>query len=230
MILSSPPARLARRLVNAVAGDELRVVGVWSGVARGCRLQLDLSTEKAYWLGWYEHALQRFLSEHLGAADLFFDLGAHVGFFSVCAARLGARVVAVEADAANAARLRTNVSLNGLDVTVVEAAAWDETGTVRLVGGPSAKEHAAEPGDGVASVSLDDLAARYGTPTVVKIDVEGAESRVLAGGGRVLAEAPVIVCELHGDEQRALVLELLAGYSVVELDSPYRIAAVGSAR
>lgn len=231
MRLSSPPARLARAVVNRVAGDEIHVVTVRSGVARGRRLALDLSKEKAYWLGHYERPVQRFLRDNVRRGDIVYDVGAHVGFFSICAASLGARVVAVEPDAANAARLRTNAELNGFDIAVVEAAAWDETGTVDLVAGGSAKEFVAVPGEGVASISLDDLAERHGNPTLVKLDVEGAESRVLAGATRVLAEAsPVVLCELHGDEQRRRVPTLLPGYTVAELDSPDRIAAVRSPR
>jgi FkbM family methyltransferase len=225
------PASVARRLVNAATGDRVRVVRVLSGVARGRRLALDLTTEKAYWIGHYERPLQTFLRAHVGAGDVFFDLGAHVGFFSVCAAALGARVVAVEPDAANAARLRENARLNSLDVTVVEAAAWDETGTIRLVRGPSAKEHVAAPGDGVPSVTVDDLAERHGMPTMIKLDVEGAEARVLAAGAGVLERArPAVVCEVHGDEQRDRVASLLAAYDVVELLSPYRIAATSAPR
>ena len=226
MNLSSAPARLARSLVNAVVGDQLRTVRILSGVGRGRRVQLDLSVEKAYWLGHYERPLQWFLREHVGPEDVFFDVGAHIGFFSVCAGGLGARVVAVEPDPRHAARLRTNARLNGLDVVVVEAAAWDESGTVGLVEGGSAKERSAVVGDDVAATTLDDVAERHGMPTVIKLDVEGAESRALAGARRILAEAsPIVLCELHGDEQRARVLDILAGWNVEELESPYRIAA-----
>jgi FkbM family methyltransferase len=228
---ASPPFRLARALFNAVVGDEIRVVRVLGGVARGRRLALDLTLEKAYWLGRYERPLQAYMRDNIRAGDVFFDVGAHVGFFSVCAAALGARVVAVEPDAGNAERLRENARLNGRDITVVEAAVWGESGTVRLVRGPSAKEHVTAPGDGVPSVTVDDLAARHGAPAMIKIDVEGAEARVLDGACSVLQESrPVVVCELHGDEQRTHVAALLAGYDIVELASPYRIAAVRSAR
>jgi len=224
--LSSPPANLLRAAVNAVAGDEIRVVRVVSGVARGRRLALNLSREKAYWLGSYERPVQRLFRARLRRGDVVYDLGAHIGFFSICAASLGARVVAVEPDGDNAARLRRNAELNAFDITVVEAAAWNETGTVRLVGGQSAKEHSATPGEGVASISLDDLVEDHGVPALIKLDVEGAESRVLEGGRRTLAEAsPSFVCELHGDDQRRRVPELLPGYRIVELDSPYRILA-----
>ncbi|HUZ81831.1 MAG TPA: FkbM family methyltransferase [Gaiellaceae bacterium] len=226
MRLSSPAARLARGAVNRATGDEIRVVRVLSGVARGSRLALDLSKEKAYWIGHYERPLQHFLRENVGSSDVFFDVGAHVGFFSVCAARLGARVVAVEPDTDNAARLRRNVELNGLDIAVVEAAAWVDTGTVALVPGGSAKEFQVAPGKGVLSISLDDLAARYGSPTVIKLDVEGAEARALEGARHVLSDVqPIVVCELHGAEQRERVVTLLDGYSVEKLESPDGLVA-----
>jgi len=224
--LSSPPARLARALVNAVAGDEIRVVRVRSGVARGARLALDLSKEKAYWLGHYERPLQRLLRDTLTGSDLVFDVGAHVGFLAVCAARLGAKVVAVEPDAANARRLRRNVELNGLDVEVVEAAAWSTDGVVAFVRGPSTKEGHAVSGEGVESVTLDELVDRYGTPALVKLDVEGAEAEVLGGARRLLAgRDSLIVCEIHGAAARERVLQLLQGYTVRELDSPDTIVA-----
>ncbi len=226
MNLSSPPARLARAVVNRIAGDEIRVVRVLSGVARGNRLALDLSKEKAYWLGHYERPLQRFLHDNLGESDVFFDIGAHVGFFSVCAASIGARVISVEPSAANAARLRRNAELNGFDIAVVEAAAWDETGTVGLVAYASTKEAHVVPGEGVASVTIDELARRFGPPVIMKLDVEGAEARALEGARHVLADAqPIVVCELHGAEQRERVPALLAGYSVEDLDSRDRIVA-----
>jgi FkbM family methyltransferase len=226
--LSSPPARIARALVNRVAGDEIRVVRVIAGVARGRRLALDLSKEKAYWLGHYERPLQRFLHENVGESDVFFDIGAHVGFFSVCGATLGARVVSVEPDAANAARLRRNAELNGFDIDVVEAAVWDENGTVELVAYASTKEAHAVPGEGVASVTIDELARRFGSPVIIKLDVEGAEARALEGARDVLSESrPIVVCELHGSSQRERVPELLGRgrYVIEELDSPDRIVA-----
>ena len=226
MKLSSPPARLARAAVNRLAGDDIRVVRVLSGVARGKRLALDLSKEKAYWLGHYERPLQDFLRENVRPGDVVYDVGAHVGFFSVCAASLGARVVAIEPDPVNAARLRRNAELNRLDIAVVEAAAWHESGRVTLVPGDSAKEFHVVPGEGVESVALDDLALRHGPPTLVKLDVEGAEVHALDGARRLLSESkPIVVCELHGAEARAQVPTLLAGYRLSELDSRDRIVA-----
>jgi hypothetical protein len=49
----------------------------------------------------------------------------------------------------------------------------------------------------VASVTLDELAQRYGTPGFVMIDVEGAECLVLKGGAQVLRSGADIAVEVH---------------------------------
>lgn len=222
----SIPLRLARPVVNRVVGDKVRVVRVLSGPARGSRLALDLSKEKAYWLGHYERAVQRFLKENIAPGDVVYDVGAHVGFFSVCAARLGAEVYALEPSATNAGRLRRNAELNDLPIHVVEAAAWNESGTVELVAGDSAKEFHTAVGTGVRSIALDELGERERPPALIKLDVEGAEGKALEGARRLLAETrPTIVCELHNEQARADVLGLLHGYRVEELGGPSRIVA-----
>jgi FkbM family methyltransferase len=223
---AGPIRRLVRELVNRLAGDELRVVRVLSGAARGGRLALDLSTEKAYWLGYYERSVQRILRENLTPGDVVYDVGAHVGFFSVCAARLGAKVYALEPVAASAARLRTNAELNPLGIHVIEAAAWHETGSVELLPGDWTQQFRTVAGQGVASISLDELAERERPPSLIKLDVEGAEAHVLRGARRILAvERPLVVCELHGEQERREVLELLDGYRIEQLEDGLRIVA-----
>lgn len=218
--------RRLRLVVNRVVGSEQRIVRVRSGAARGARLALNLSREKAYWLGYYEPSVQRFLEQNVGPGDVVYDVGAHIGFFSVCAARLGAVVYAFEPVPANAARLRDNVSLNDLEIHVVEAAAWETSGSVDLVPGDSDFEARRTPGSGIPSVSLDAFAEREREPSLIKLDVEGAEAHVLRGARRLLAGTrPVLVCEIHGEGARNDVEELLAGYSVEELEGPTRIVA-----
>lgn len=212
--------------MNRLVGSEQRVVRVRSGAARGARLALDLSREKAYWLGYYEPSVQKFLEQNVAPGDVVYDVGAHIGFFSVCAARLGAVVYAFEPVPGNAARLRDNVSLNDLEIHVVEAAAWETSGSVDLVPGDSDFETRAAPGSGTASVSLDAFAEREPEPALIKLDVEGAEAEVLRGARRILAQArPLLVCEIHGEGARGEVEQLLSGYSIVELESPSRIVA-----
>jgi FkbM family methyltransferase len=132
-------------------------------------------------------------------------------------------------------RLRRNAELNGFDIAVVEAAVWDENGTVELVAYASTKEAHVVPAEGVASVTIDELARRYGPPMIIKLDVEGADARALEGARHVLSGSrSIVVLELHGSAQRERVPELFGtdGYVIEELDSRDRIVArpaVGSA-
>jgi FkbM family methyltransferase len=128
------------------------------------------------------------LAEYVEQGDLVFDIGAHAGVFAALAARRGARVVAVEPDPAIATFLRSNTA--HLDVTVVQAAVTDRNGTATLWRVPSSTQASStlraaaevfgdvEPLE-VPTLTLDELAGRYGQPDLVKLDVQGAESLIV---------------------------------------------------
>src|SRR5579864_2668277 len=71
----------------------------------------------------------------------------------------------------------------------------------------------------VPTISLDSFVYDQGhrPPDVLKIDVEGAESRVLTGAARLLRNhAPIMVLSVHGEQQKMACLDLLDrfGYDV----------------
>ena len=201
-----------------MGSPRLRRVRVLSGAARGMRMELDLRRERAYWFGSYERRTQDAIAAYLAPGAVFFDIGAHVGFFTLCAIRAGARVHAFEPAPANAARLRRNAELNDANVEVVEAAVWDGVTPVRLVRRSSASEwRIAEPRDGgwrastpegtartddladeVAATTLDAYVAAHEPPALLKIDAEGAETEILRGASAVLRDhGPALICEVH---------------------------------
>jgi FkbM family methyltransferase len=219
-------ARPLRAIVNAVVGARPRVVRVRGGVAKGARMSLDLRREKAYWLGIYEPSIQDFLARHLEAGDVLYDVGAHVGFFSVCGARLGARGYAFEPSPENADRLRVNARLAGGAFEVVETAVWDGDEGVALAPAGGSSQWRAEAGGSVSSIRIDDFVAEHAPPTLIKIDVEGAEARVLRGARATLERLrPVVLCEAHGDAELAEVRSLLEAYRIEPLGHAWRLAA-----
>jgi FkbM family methyltransferase len=123
------------------------------------------------------------------------DVGANLGFFTLKFAgwvRDGGRVIAIEPEAINYERLRRAVAGAGLShlVDTVQAAATESSGRVGLI---VSRLHPGDHriGEGavqVPAVTIDDLLAARGSPPVslIKIDVQGAESRVLAGAGATL--------------------------------------------
>ena len=169
--------------------------------------RLDLETA--------DPTLFRMAVELVRSGDIVWDIGANVGLFTFAAAGLAGprgRVIAVEPDTWLVSLLRRSAGLavsGRAPVTVIPAAVSDLIGLGNLhiaSRGRSANfmEQGATTQAGgtrktncVVAVTLDCLFDNLPTPRVLKIDVEGMEDRVLAGGVRLLTEArPKIWCEV----------------------------------
>ncbi|MEL6913569.1 MAG: FkbM family methyltransferase [Pseudomonadota bacterium] len=141
---------------------------------------------------------RRFYALLLDPGDLVFDVGAHVGTRSRAMRGAGAKVVALEPQAAFAAFLRRTLPR---DVTVLEMAAGQTPGatsmaissrhpTVSTLSNEFVRDGREASGfehvrwdrrQEVDVVTLDALIARFGLPRYAKIDVEGGEREVLSG-------------------------------------------------
>ena len=126
--------------------------------------------------------------------DLFIDVGANIGFYSVIAARAGTEVIAFEPDPRNLAQLRANIFLNRLNdrVSVQELAVSEASGTVGFQffsDTSTGQSHVSATADNtVKSVALDVFLAVKGRRLFLKIDIEGHELSAIAGMKRLLAE------------------------------------------
>lgn len=135
---------------------------------------------------------------HLRPGDLFLDVGANIGIYTIFALDRGAEVIAVE-PTANADRVREHLELNGYSATLVRKALADAPGTVRITEGLDSFNHLVLDGtEGVEvpATTLDDLLGDR-TAAGVKIDVEGAERLVLAGARRALSEGRIRLMQLE---------------------------------
>lgn len=194
------------------------VATIRGGHGRGLVMAGGDRASADYRTGTNEQPVQDAIVELLQPGDVFVDVGANVGFFALLAARrVGAsgRVVAYEAVPDNAAAIRRNVSLNGMEdiVTVRAVAVADSEGTSTLVltqhpGGNALKGGAAPPdavGElAVPATTLDrDLSTlAIGPPALVKVDVEGGELAVLRGMSRTMSEiGPAIIVEADGPDE-----------------------------
>jgi FkbM family methyltransferase len=173
------------------------------------------------------------IEQSVRAGDVLYDVGANVGSYSLIAAAQRAenlRVVAVEPGYASYAALCDNVVLNGFEgtVTPLPVVLSDRTGLADLAyrsTEPGAAEHLLQPGAAAAyrqpvlSFRLDDLVSQIGlpAPTLLKIDVDGAEAPVLAGAASTLASPALrsVLIEVRRDltEEVVRLLEE-AGLSV----------------
>jgi FkbM family methyltransferase len=134
------------------------------------------------------------------------DAGAHVGIWSLLAAKRGARVHAFEPVPETAARLRRHVERNHADGPVVnQVALGAEPGSVPFFavteGNTGASSFAPEPGSVELPVEVVTLDGYLERADVLKVDVEGAELLVFRGARRLLssAEAPIVFFEVDDE-------------------------------
>jgi FkbM family methyltransferase len=175
--------------------------------------------------------------------DTVVDIGAHLGYFSLLAARRvrpGGRVFAFEPNPETLGRLRANLERNGAAdvVTVVPAAVADVPGrrSFYLREGADVSslysDEAYTSQVEVETVAGDAFFEDAGAFDLLKVDVEGAEPSVLAGLARSLDRAGLkafVECnpealEAAGSSVDALVGVLeQAGFRVSVIDEERRV-------
>lgn len=184
------------------------------------------ATQNVY-CGLADFAEMGFVLHALRPDELFLDVGANVGVYSILASgAVGARTIAIEALPETFAKLRQNVAINEMDARVecINVAVSDHAGTIRFTSGHDAMNHVAVAGeeDNTCLVSvrpLDELLAGR-RPAIMKIDVEGYELPALKGARDLLSH----------DGLQAIVIEFLgqsSRYGFAEADVAQLLTAAG---
>lgn len=206
----------------------------------------DMIQQYVYFFGFWEPDLTGWITSRLQPGDVFVDVGANIGYYSLLASGLvgdDGKVVSVEASPAIFRQLRGNLDRNRSgNVRAVNVAASDCKARLQLFRGPSHNigETSLFQADGftadgmVEAAPLADIleAGELARARLLKIDVEGAEAAVLRGLvpmlGRMRADLELIV-EFHpqyltqpGQSAEDLVKLLRgAGFHAARLENDY---------
>ena len=185
-------------------------------IDRGIRMRLHFDSELAHliYCDDFETRERHFMNAFLRPGDVFVDVGANIGLFSLIAARRVGKsgaVYAIEPAQRTFRRLQDNVKLNDfLNVQCFQSALSDESGEFPFYtseDGFDAWNSIARPIAGksfsrefVQCVTWDHFArnrALLGAVTMMKIDVEGWEVHVLRGANEALSgvNAPLLQIE-----------------------------------
>jgi len=177
-------------------------------------------------LGGYEKAQVAYLLSRMKPeCDVFIDVGANFGLYSLQVAKVGyAREVhAFEPDPRNLAQLTGNLYLNNMTgaVRVHRLAVSDKPGQVsfRLAAGTSTGQNrvAADGDTIVEATTLDTMFGWQGKSVFIKMDIEGHEAAALRGAVRLLRENDCFLQIESYESQRVEVEALLRelGYEAV---------------
>ena len=162
----------------------------------------------------HEPELVNYLKRNVRHGDLIVDIGAHAGYVSCLAAALGATVIAAELQPTLIPIIQLNAALNDLwTVHALCAALGDQSGLVSTMrANPSPGFQASVAAwdradfpltsvnhDCVPRMTLDSLFPAEQRPSLVKVDVEGAEGLVLKGASDLIeARQTRFMVEVHG--------------------------------
>lgn len=233
------------RSVRRVAEIVSRTVVIKRTLSRrfgGASLFVSPGAALSFWRPRLEHvdtALLNMALELVHPGDVVWDIGANVGLFAFSAAGLAGpngRVLAVEPDPWLAKLLRRSCGLpneHSSRVDVLSVAIAEEAGVCRF--NIAERGRAANHLDGagttqaggvrdsilIPTIACDSLLCHFPAPSVVKIDVEGAEHRVMAGASRLLKDIrPRILCEVSPNNVPFVTTVFHgAGYVLYDADS-----------
>ncbi len=172
----------------------------------------------------------------VGRPQRLWDVGANMGWYSwtFLSHVADGQVVLLEPDPDNLELLRRTARRVGARATILPMAASDRTGSARfardpftgatgslIVGETFLARHYGRSG-GVVDVKttrLDDLLDRFAAPDIIKIDVEGAEHLVFAGGQGLLRSQPVVIYESTSANREHLAALLTGlGYDLFDAE------------
>lgn len=162
--------------------------------------------------GSYEPNETSFLKSVFREGDVFFDVGANLGWYSLVLGRScpGAKVYAFEPIPSTIEVLKKNIQLNRLDnIEAIGLGMFNEEKDLNFLfaedvsGATSLKLTGQARGQAPVqeimckTTTLDAFCSSNGVqPTLIKVDVEGAELMVVQGGKDCLASTPIILMEL----------------------------------
>ena len=200
---------------------------IWMEVEPGMKMQLDpydLVSRTILETGAWEPESAQAVAEHLSPKATFVDVGAHIGYYSLKAATMvgpDGHVISIEPNPQTLPALRSNIEAShARGISVWPVACAESESTLEFYAAPRAntgesslsKENASQQGPTAASFSvrarpLDAILkeAKLDRVDVIKIDVEGAELRVLKGAAQTLADFhPVLIVEMDQSQLKAM--------------------------
>lgn len=190
-----------------------------------------LTSGSNFLAGRYEPEKTRAIADVVQPGDVVFDIGAHVGYFTVLMSGIvgsEGRIFAFEPRGINKHFLKRHLKANRCEnVEIIEACVGNRTGTARLetrVG--TGTGYVSDSGNvEVEMVTIDGLveSGRLPRPDFIKMDVEGGEMMVLEGAAKTIeAHHPRMVLATHGDEIDARCQDFLKarGYALEDIHQP----------
>jgi FkbM family methyltransferase len=246
---NQPKSRLHRVVVKAIVGvlnglprrtrdyvwTMFQPTGTLDGPIPGIKLHVRTKEER-----WRQKSCAKepetvaWLQQNLRDDDVLYDVGANIGAYTLfaCGFKKGLRAVCVEPIVSNVFALSGNLRINGFDdrVSVMNVALSDKQQMLRfdvrndIPGTASIRAESKPENDlsqAVLCLRLDDFAALgLPSPTIMKIDIDGAEIDMMKGARETLRlpNLRTVLIEADLEQTADAVIEMAkeAGFELKE--------------
>jgi FkbM family methyltransferase len=176
----------------------------------------------AQMLGIYEYEIQKIFQQNISPGDVFYDIGANNGFFTLLGAYCvspNGQVYAFEPLPTNTAYIKNAIAQNNLkNCLLEECAITNFTGEAELYYSENTVTPSLLPTENrqvslrVPTIKLDEYVSTHRRPDLIKLDVEGAELAVLRGAINLISSsyAPTWIIEIHSPNDEEEIYRLLS--------------------
>lgn len=182
-----------------------------------------------YWLGSYEKKQSEIIGKTLKKGEIFFDIGANVGFYSLLAAEIvreEGQVFSFEPLPQNFEYLKKHIAINNYkNIFPYQFAVSEKSGSAFFgeIINPAQGRLVENGTIRVKTIALDDWiqSKKLPIPKAIKIDVEGEEFSVLKGSQCLISKnKPIIFLSIHNKEAYQKCCEYLSalGYSLTPIE------------
>lgn len=186
----------------------------------------------------HEELETEIFKKEIGNGDIVLDIGANIGYYTLIAAKIvgdEGKVFAFEPDPENFSLLKKNIEINGYrNVTPVQKAVSDKSGKIKLFLSEDNKAGHRIYDDmlgkkciNVDAVAIDDF-LKGNKVDFVKMDIEGAEGKALAGMSKTIKENkklkllteffPSLLAELGTNPEKYVELIIEHGFKVYDIN------------
>lgn len=221
------PYRLDRIITRIAIGKKLRdkrfIRSFHEYVWRMCKsfhipLKIAYRIESTRFQDPYSHEAEVSCVLAETSGQLFVDVGANIGRYTILLAPKYQQVIAIEPEPNNMIALKRNVQeVGSRNITFVQCAVSNINGNIELFLGPHTGSHTIVSSPYGRSIkvpakALDNLLSCEESVDLIKLDVEGAEWKVLTGVTAIMGRIRSWVIELHDLERREELESLMHSF------------------
>lgn len=190
--------------------------------------------------GVWEPAITRLIEKIVKDNDLFLDIGSHIGYYSILADSLGAKVISVEPSPNLVSKIEKNFRINNIRGEIFKIAISNAKGWTKFYSGQSSNTGKGslienwtdyEMSFHVETDKIDAFRKYFDKITIIKIDVEGLENVILEQILENLHEMPnlkYVIFEMHPPEiikcKNTISSFTRSGFKIFGIENKYSVS------